>query len=249
MNDKLIHEVDWDSLIPAEQWDVYRCALDRANAQGLQYALGGGLAVGLYTGRPRNTKDLDIYIRPGDAKRVIAMMTECGLSDYFDTKPYDRTWIYRGYRDDTIVDAIWAMANKRAFVDDTWLTTGPMIQIFDRQIRVMPIEELIWSKLYVLQRDRCDWPDVLNLINSAGPHLNWPHLLERVAEDLPLLKSVLSIFAWVSPQRAASIPRRVWHATGLSKPEAARDPEGRPPRPDLLDTRPWFFDEVMQPAA
>jgi hypothetical protein len=244
-----IHDVDWDNLIPPEQWAVYRCVLDRVTAEGLHFALGGGFAVGLYTGAPRNTKDLDIYIRPSDRERVIQMMSDCGLTDYFEKKPYDQAWIYRANQGDTIVDAIWAMANKRAQVDDAWLTRGAVIQMFDKHIRVIPSEELIWSKLYVLQRDRCDWPDIVNLIRACGPHLDWPHLLNRVAEDLPLLKAVLTIFSWVCPQQAVSVPRRVWDSMGLPMPKLERDPEGRPARPDLLDTRPWFHERVMQPAA
>jgi hypothetical protein len=180
---------------------------------------------------------------------MIQILTDCGLDDYFDKKPYDRQWIYRGNRDDVIVDTIWAMANQRASVDESWLTRGPMIPIFDRRIRAVPPEELIWSKLYVLQRDRCDWPDILNLICATGPHLDWPHLLDRVAEDRPLLKGVLSIFSWISPHQALSIPPLVWDSLGLPVPTPAHDPEGRPARPDLLDTRPWFCDQVMQPAA
>jgi hypothetical protein len=249
MNTTPIHHVDWDSLIPPEQWAVYRCVIDRVSAEGLHFALGGGFAVGLYTGTPRNTKDLDIYIRPDERDAVIRIMSDCGLTDYFEKKPYDRAWIYRGNQDDTIVDAIWAMANKRAQVDDVWLMCGALIPMFDRQIRVIPPEELIWSKLYVLQRDRCDWPDILNLIRAAGPHLDWGHLFNRVAEDLSLLKGVLSVFSWVAPQQAMGVPRRVWDTIGLPVPKPERDPDGRPARRDLLDSRPWFHDQVMQPAA
>jgi hypothetical protein len=249
MNTTPIHYVDWDSLIPPEQWAVYRCLLDRASAEGVQFALGGGLAVGLYTGNPRNTKDLDIYIMPADRERVIRMMTDCGLTDYFHKKPYDRAWIYRGNQGETIVDAIWAMANKRTDVDDIWLTHGAVIKMFDQQIRVIPAEELIWSKLYVMQRERCDWPDIINLICAGGAHLNWGHLMSRVAEDLPLLRGVLSVVSWVSPERALAIPRRIWESIGLPIPRIERDPEGRPRRPDLLDSRPWLHQQLMQPAA
>lgn len=248
MNQAPIHDVNWDDLIPPEQWAVYRCVLDRAADEGLEFALGGGLAVGLYTGKPRNTKDLDIYIRPSDRERAVGIMAYCGLSDYFHKIPYDRAWIYRGVQDDTIVDAIWAMANKRTTVDDVWLTNGAVIQMFDRQVRVIPPEELIWSKLYVMQRDRCDWPDVINLICASGPYLDWGHLAKRVAEDLPLLKAVLSVVSWVSPQHALSIPRLIWESFGLPVPKIERDPEGRPPRHDLLDSRAWFHEQLMQPA-
>jgi hypothetical protein len=244
-----IQTIDWASLIPPEQWAVYRCVLDQAVANDLKFALGGGLAVSVYTGRPRNTKDLDIYVFPADRDKTVRMMSVCGLTDYYDKNPYDRSWIYRGNRDDIIVDAIWGMANKRAQVDDDWLSRGPVIQIFDRRIRVLPAEELIWAKLYVLQRDRCDWPDVLNLIYATGVHLDWQHLFNRVAEDLPLLKAALSILSWISPEASKVMPERVMDVLGLPPPATERDPEGRPSRPDLLDTRPWFCEQMMQPAA
>src|SRR5262245_28311716 len=198
--------IDWPSLIPAEQWAVYRCVLDQALIHDLEFALGGGLAVGVYTGCPRNTKDLDIYIRPSDRDVAVRIMSSCGLGDYYDKKPYDRSWIYRGNRDDIIVDGIWGMANKRAQVDEGWLSRGPVIQMFDRRVPVIPPEELIWSKLYVLQRDRCDWPDVINLIYATGISLDWQHLLNRIGEDLPLLRAALSILSWMSPEASKSIP-------------------------------------------
>ncbi|HYP12756.1 MAG TPA: hypothetical protein VEQ63_02435, partial [Bryobacteraceae bacterium] len=95
-------------------------------------------------------------------------------------------------------------------------------------------------KLYVMQRDRCDWPDILNLIHATGPHLDWNHLLKRVAEDIPLLRGVLSIFSWIAPDQAEGIPKHIWEALELGGPEHVADPEGRPARPELLDSRPWF---------
>lgn len=244
-----IHEVDWEQLIPPDQWAVYRLVLDGVQSEGIQFALGGGLAVGVYSGQLRNTKDIDLYILPSDRDRVVRVMTKCGLGDYFDKLPYDRGWIYRGNKDDVIVDAIWAMANRRAKVDDGWLNRGAKIQMFDRSFHVLPVEELIWSKLYIVQRERCDWPDILNLIHATGPYLDWNHLLHRVAEDAPLLKGVLAMFSWISPEKAASIPPMVWRTLNLPFPEKGHDPEGRPARPDLLDSRPWFPDQIVPTAA
>jgi hypothetical protein len=226
-----------------EQWNVYQCVLDRLSASNVPFALGGGLALSVYTEKFRRSSDIDLYVLRGHRDRIVQMMTGCGLKDYFDVKSYVRDWIYRGHIGDVIVDAIWAMANKRADVDEHWLTTGPMVHMFGRGFRVIPAEELMWSKLYVLQRDRCDWPDIINLLYSAGPRLDWDHLLSRVAEDRPLLQGVLSVFAWVCPERAALIPRRVWSSLELMLPHPAGDPEGRPERKDLLDTRPWLFAE------
>jgi len=240
-----VEEVTWENMIPPEHWAVYKCVLDRLCAEEIPFALGGGLALGVYTRKFRRSKDLDIYVLPENREQIIAAMGDCGLEDYFSVKEYVRDWIYRGHKNHVIVDAIWAMANKRADVDERWLHGGPVVEMFGQQFHVIPPEELIWSKLYVLQRDRCDWPDIVNLIYATGPALDWDHLMKRVEQDRPLMKGVLSVFSWVCPARAASIPRRVWHRLGLDtpKPEREQDPEGRPSRTDLLDTRPWLLAE------
>src|SRR4051794_10534791 len=199
-------EVTWENVIPPDQWSVYACILHQVCSKEIPFALGGGLALGYYTGHLRRSKDLDIYIGPEEKDRIKGIMTSCGMEDYHDRCPYDRGWIYRGHQDGIIVDAIWAMANRRTYVDERWMSAGQCIQLFGESFRVIPAEELIWSKLYVLQRDRCDWPDILNLIHATGPTLDWDHLLKRVGVDRPLIRGVLSVFSWVSPSRAAEIP-------------------------------------------
>jgi hypothetical protein len=238
------HEIDWKSLIAPEHWRKYKCVLDRAIREQVPFALGGGLAVGVYTGKGRYTKDLDLYILPEQREWAINVVSQCGLQDYYETKPYDRNWIYRAHDGDVIVDSIWAMANRRAEVDLGWLERGPEIDMFGQKFRVIPPEELIWSKLYVLQRDRCDWPDILNLISATGSSLDWNHLMSRVEHDLPLMRGLLSVFSWVSPERAAQFPAWLWRKLDLAPAEQVEDPEGRPRRPDLLDTRPWFCETI-----
>jgi hypothetical protein len=235
-----MEEITWESLIPQEQWKVYSCVLDRICSAEIPFALGGGLALGYYTGSLRRSKDLDIYVTPENKDRVIEILHSCGLRDYFEVQGYDRDWIYRSYSDDVIIDVIWAMANKRTSVDDVWVTSGPTVQLCGQKFPVIPAEELFWSKLYVLQRDRCDWPDLMNLLGAIGPCMDWDHLSARVAEDRGLVKGLLSVFAWVAPERAMHIPRRVWRAYDLVQPIPVNDPAGRPSRRDLLDTRPWL---------
>lgn len=208
-----------------------------ACAQGIPHAIGGGLAVQSYTVHRQVTKDLDVYVVPQDRQRMIQVVSNCGLGDLFDRQPYDRNWIYRSYRDDTIVDVIWAMPNQRAQVDSEWLSRGPLLDVGAGPFRVLPAEELIWAKLYVLQRDRCDWPDVLNLIYATAPNLDWAHLLSRVGDDAPLLHAVLTVFRWLCPQRAAKLPSPMWRSIAAS----ARKHRNGTKRANLLDTRPWFI--------
>lgn len=242
-------KIKGENLVSDEHRTVYRCVLDRICQSELPFALGGGLAVGVYSGCLRPFKDLDIYILPEHRERLAVIMSECGMEDYYNQVPYDRRWIHRGHAGGVIVDAIWAMANQRAQVDAAWLTRGPEVRMFGEQFRVIPPEELIWSKLYVLQRDRCDWPDILNLIHATGPTLDWDHLLRRVEDDRPLVKGVLSIFSWLCPGRAGTLPCHVWKALDLPAPNAEAAAQTAARRKDLLDARPWLFTEPACTAA
>jgi nucleotidyltransferase DUF2204 len=228
-----------DSIDPAE-WRVYERVVQEARSAGVRFAFGGAFATAVYTGRLRNTKDIDFYVLPEDRDAMIGAITRAGLHDYYERLPYDRKWIYRGTTGDVIVDAIWAMANLRASVDEHWLTAGPEVTVRGERMRAIPIEELIWSKLYVLQRERSDWGDVLNLIDARADAIEWDRLLSRLGEDAPLLAGSLSVFRWLAPDRARDIPEPIWTRLGLALPQPNTDPNVTPRRAALLDSRPWF---------
>jgi hypothetical protein len=232
--------LDWQHYIDSAEWTVYHRVILEVRSAGVRFAFGGAFATAVYTGQLRNTKDFDFYGRPEDRGAMIAAVTRAGLHDHFDRLSYDRNWIYRASERDIIVDTIWAMANLRASVDDRWLSAGPQVIIREEPMRAIPIEELIWSKLYVLQRERSDWGDVLNLIDARADTIDWRRLLDRLNDDTPLLAGALSVFGWLSPARAQDIPEEVWSDLRVRKPDADRDPEVSRRRANLLDSRPWF---------
>jgi hypothetical protein len=225
--------------VPDEQWRVYSAVIDGAQKLGVPFALGGAFAVAAYTGYWRNTKDLDLYVLPRHREAMIQILHDAGLHDYYDQKPYDRWWIYRGSSDDTLVDVIWAMANHRAQIDGLWMS-GPEIELRGFTLQVLPAEAMLWDKLYILQRDRCDWPDVLNLLYAAGREIHWEYVVRRMGADSALLAGILSVFAWVAPGRSCELPPWLWRRLGLAAPTAAGTAEIDKPHVDLLDRRPWF---------
>src|SRR5918994_1433848 len=231
---------EWGDRIPEAEWAVYREVIQQARALGVRFAFGGAFAIAVYTGELRNTKDFDFYLLPADRDAMKEAMTRAGLRDYFDRLSYDRSWIYRASREDIIVDAIWTMANHRAEVDEHWLSRGPEVTIRGEPLRAIPIEDLIWSKLYVLQRERCDWGDVVNLIDAQTDSIDWEYLLNQLGEDAPLLTGALSVFAWLVPHRASDIPSEVWSRLGLCPSTQGEDPKVSRARANLLDSRPWF---------
>jgi hypothetical protein len=132
------------------------------------------------------------------------------------------------------------MANRRAYFDEDWFTRAPELDFLGRTVRVMPPEELIWDKLYIMQRERCDWPDILNLLHKTRRTLDWDHLLARLGEDHGLFTGLLSVYRWMCPGAAPDVPARVWKAVGLAVPRVNGCPAVAQERVDFLDTRPWF---------
>lgn len=232
---------EWNAHIPESEWEVYHRVIRGAFQAGIPFAFGGAFATAVYTGELRNTKDFDFYIRPEDRGAMLEVVGQAGLRDHFQRLSYDRSWIYRASDGDVIVDTIWAMANQRATVDMAWLTRGPRVELQGDEMQAVPVEELIWCKLYVVQRERCDWGDVLNLIDTQAGRLDWDYLLHRMGEDAPLLSSVLALYGWLSPQRSDVIPENVWDRLGIQRLGGHPADAGLTrTRARLLDARPWF---------
>src|SRR5262245_14646392 len=133
--------IELEQVVPVEQWQVYRRVIKEIRAAQIPFALGGALALGVYTGKFRNTKDLDQYVVKRDRQAMIAAMQRAGLTDFYGNVPYDRKWIYRAHDDGIIVDTIWAMANHHADVDERWISAGPQIELGGEILCVLPPEE------------------------------------------------------------------------------------------------------------
>ena len=211
---------------------------------GVRFLVGGGFGLASYTGRWRNTKDIDFYILPSDRERAMQSLTEAGFADLYDSLPYDRGWIYRSTRGGIIIDIIWSMANRRAEVDPVWFQNAKSLLVRDEMIELVPAEELLWCKLYVFQRDHCDWTDVLNLTYAVGPQIDWDRVLRRLEDDVPVLRALLTLFGWLSPSRWAKLPQKIREQLELHQPQDV-SPEEEQARIRLLDSRAWFA--ALQP--
>jgi hypothetical protein len=240
------HNPTWCCTISDAQWTVYRDAINVTRGTGAPFMLGGAFGLATYTGRCRNTKDLDLFVLSRDKDKIIDALTKIGFDDYHPTLAYDRGWIYRSTRDDVIVDVIWQTPNRRTEVDEEWLKRARPLIIRDEKVQVVPAEELLAIKVYVMQRDRCDWPDLINLLYATGADLDWEHVLRRMNNEAPLIAGLLHLFNWAAPERAAMLPdwlRQRFCLAEMTSEDLALDPNHRL---NLLDSRPWFA--AFQPA-
>jgi hypothetical protein len=230
----------WGALFPEDQWSMFVRGSDALTAANIPFVLHGAMGLAAYTGRWRNTKDVDVIVHERDRARAITALRGAGFEDYFDREAYDRSWIFRGFKAGGIFDIIWALPNHRVVIDDAWFERARPLQLRDRMLKAAPPEEIMRVKLYVLQRGRCDWPDVLNILSATVEQIDWHWMVQRMGPDLSLLHGLLAVFNWLSPERARSLPE--WVRTKFALVENAIDDvdaaEAR--RVPLLDSRPWF---------
>ena len=226
--------------IPGDQWAFYEDVLNAARDTGKPFAIGGAFAWAAYTGIIRNTKDIDFYIEPKSKDLFISAITRVGATDYYETLAYDRGWIYRSTRDGYIADLIWAMANYVQPLYDDYFNGENALIIHGQRVPVLPAEELMLNKLYIMQRGRCDWFDVFNLLYCTNGSLDWDRLISRMGTDRILLASALNVFAWLCPGRVHLFPDDLWMKLGLEKPPLD-GPDVVPARVNYLDSRPWFI--------
>lgn len=225
-------------LVPPEQWSVYTPVFAEGARRGISFVIGGGLAVSAYSDYSRNTKDLDLFVAEEESEPLLEMLQVLGFEEYTEL-PYDRTWSYRSCRNGAIVDILWKTLNGKYPVNETWLTKGWELTVRGDRVRLIPVEELIVTKLYILRRDRTDWTDILNLIYSRGNELDWTHLLEVLGDDCCLLGGVMSAFRWLCPGKASLLPPDIWESMGLYPPVPSDLPMDKG-RVALISAENWF---------
>ena len=104
------------------------------------------------------------------------------------------------------MDVIFSSGNGMARVDDLWFDHAPKADVLGMIVRMSPVEEMIWSKAFIQERERFDGADVLHLLRETGPSLDWPRLLMRFGDHWRVLLSHLILFGFVYPDKRQNMP-------------------------------------------
>jgi hypothetical protein len=182
--------------------EFYLDALRKLQDTGIPFLIGGAFAFSHYTHVPRDTKDIDVFVKPEDCTRVLDAFSRMG----YDTEVPFPHWLGKIRRNGHVMDVIFNSGNGVARVDDLWFDHAPKINLLGLIVRLSPAEEMIWSKAYIQERERFDGADVLHLLRETGPSLDWPRLLMRFGDHWRILLSHLVLFGFVYPDRRQNVP-------------------------------------------
>jgi hypothetical protein len=240
--------VSQNSLSPNAE-AFYRYILAALKSSGVPHLIGGAYAFRYYTGIERHTKDFDVFTRRGDYQRVMEALSACGCQTEL-TFPH---WLGKAYCGEDFIDVIFSSGNGIAEVDDEWFDHAVEAEVLDVRLRLCPPEEMIWSKSFVMERERYDGADIAHLLRARAKSLDWKRLLERYGPYWRVLLTHLILFGFVYPSERAHVPcwvmdellRRL-HLQMQSAPPAERICQGTllSRAQYLIDVESWGYQDA-----
>ena len=199
-----------DNVVPIRKaaeraYAPYRAALAGLNERRVPYLVGGTFAFAAYTGISRPTKDLDLFVTREGRDRALEALGELG----WQTHIAFAHWLAKAQKGPHSLDVIHGAGNGVAVVDDEWFEHARSARVFGVETRVVPAEEMIWSKAFVMEKYRYDGADVAHLLLRQGPSLDWKRLLRRFGRHWRVLLSHLVLFEFIYPGQRVVPPSLV----------------------------------------
>jgi hypothetical protein len=183
-------------------YDFYRGVIENLNISQIPFLVGGAQMLERYTGISRDTKDVDLYLRPRDVESALEVLSAAG----YRTEICFPHWLAKVCEGVLFVDVIFGSGNGICEINEAWFEHSMKGEVFGTPIRYCPPEEMIWSKAFIMERERFDGADIAHLIRSCGEHMNWQRLLRQFEPHWRVLFSHLVLFGFIYPTEQSVIP-------------------------------------------
>lgn len=227
----------------AEAAAFYRHVLKTLDDARLPYLVGGAFACTSYTGIERITKDVDLFIAADDYARAAAALLAAGCETEL-TYPH---WLAKVHGEQGhFVDLIFSSGNGVSPVDAGWFVHAGQGELLGLPVRIAPVEETIWSKAFIMERERYDGADIAHLLQATADRLDWPRLVVRFGAHWRVLLAHLLLFGFVYPGERERVP--AWVMDELlarlqqEQRQAPRPADARVCRGTLLSREQYLHD-------
>lgn len=199
----------------------YRDVLRHLLRDGVPFLVGGGYAFRHYTGIDRITRDFDVFMSPEGVPGLLERLASAGMR----VEMVFPHWLAKIRSGDDYVDIIFSSGNGLARVDPIWFEHATDASVLDIPVKLCPIEEMIWSKGFIMERERFDGADIVHLIHAVQGALDWNRLRARFGPHGRVLLAHLLMFGYVYPGHRHEIPVNLMRELfdGAEPPDAPRD--------------------------
>lgn len=142
---------------------------------GIQFLLIGGIGSCVF-GRDRGTRDIDVFVRPESAENALSALAARG----FRTKKEYEHWLYKGWKDDVLVDVIFR-SSRDILLDQEMLDRARVVTFRGREVPVAPPEDLVVMEAVAASEDTPRyWYDAIAIIGQT--ELDWDYLVARARQ-------------------------------------------------------------------
>jgi hypothetical protein len=193
------------SLVETPSRVFYRDAMEVLNRANVPFLVGGAFAFIHQAGIDKSTKDLDLFARPGDVQRLLEAAATAG----YETELVFSHWLAKIRSPEGFIDIIFSSGNGVATVDDGWFEHAKDREVLSVPVKIAPVEETLWSKAFVMERERFDGADMSHLILALGDRLDWQRILARFGPYWRVLLAHLVLFGFIYPSARSRVPRWV----------------------------------------
>jgi hypothetical protein len=219
--------------------DFYCEALDALGRARVPFLVGGAWAFHQYADIARYTKDFDIFLRPADVPRALDVL---GAEGYRTEVPFPH-WLAKAWSGDAFMDLIFNSGNGVVPVDDAWFEHAVPAEVLGLSLMLSPVEEMVWSKSFVIERERCDAADVAHLLRHCSHRIDWPRLVARFGDRWRVLLAHLVLFGFVYPGERTRVPPGVLaELSGRLAAESTRDAPERVCNGTVLSRAQYLVD-------
>jgi hypothetical protein len=203
--------------------DALLAALDDAQGAltrgGIPYLVMGGIASGVL-GRPRWTRDVDLFLRPEDVTRALEALDEAGFETWIE-HPH---WLAKAKKHEVVVDVI-SRSWGDILLDEDMLERGHVATFKDRTVVLVPPEDLVVMKAVATSEDTPRyWYDAIGIIGHT--ELDWEYLVRRARPAgsrrvLSLLLYAQSVDVLVPGWATSALAEMVFQ----TEPQSRNDPD------------------------
>lgn len=163
----------------ADDGDLFLRVLDEAlealSTADIPFLLIGGIGSAVY-GRDQGTRDIDVFVRPETARRVLEVLESRG----FETKEVAERWLAKAMRHGVLVDVIFR-STRDILLGDEMLDRSRVMPFRGRKVPLAPPEDLVVMKACAMSEDTSRyWYDAVSII--AHSELDWDYLVARGRE-------------------------------------------------------------------
>jgi hypothetical protein len=192
-----------DTDLEAQQF--YKEVIIVLNKNRLPFLVGGTFAVRLYTDIERETKDIDFFVKASDYPKILLVLKGEG----FKTEVVDERWMAKATKGKYFVDFIFSSGNSIHPVDTSWFDSAPKAKLYNHTVHLIPLQYLIWSKMFVQDRYKFDGADVAHLILKHHENIDWNKLISQMDPYWEVLFQHLLFFRFVYPSDRGFVPKKI----------------------------------------